>query len=145
MRGAILSGASDSLPIVLVLGHSDLAGRKFCKEKRMVIPEKTMSAGGQHALQDMIELELYLTSQSQQKPWPLLPRRNKKLQDAGLSSKLVSASAAAELINLGFIEPSSSRTYIVSKGGYRFYKSLHTMSPAQPGHRHHEDLQSWFL
>jgi len=33
--------------------------------------DNPMSAGGQHALQDMVELQMYLVAQSLRMPWPL--------------------------------------------------------------------------
>jgi hypothetical protein len=39
----------------------------------MVTPENTMSLAGQHALEDMVEFEMYLLGQSQQTPWPMPP------------------------------------------------------------------------
>ena len=86
-------------------------------------PEITMSVAGQHALQDMVELQMYLVAQSQQTPWPMLPRGTKKLHDAKKPhSNLVEASAAKELVDQGFIEATSSRTFVVSKSGYQFYE-----------------------
>ena len=41
----------------------------------MVTAEKMMSVDGQHALQDMVELEMYLLAQSRLAPWSMLPRR----------------------------------------------------------------------
>jgi hypothetical protein len=89
----------------------------------MVTPENTMSVGGQHALQDMVELEMYLVAQSQQTPWPILPRGTKKLYGAKKPySNLVESSVAMELVNQRFIEATSSRTFVVSKSGYQFYE-----------------------
>ena len=89
----------------------------------MVTAANMMSAGGQQALQDMVEMEMYLVAQSQQTPWPMLPRGTKKLHDGRKPhSNLVEASAAKELVDQGFIEATSSRTFVVSKSGYQFYE-----------------------
>jgi hypothetical protein len=89
----------------------------------MVTAEYKMSAGGQHALQDMVEMEMYLVAQSQQTPWPMLPRGTKKLHDARKPhNNLVEASAAKELVDQGFVEATSSRTFVVSKSGHQFYE-----------------------
>ncbi len=89
----------------------------------MVKPENMMSVGGQHALQDMVELEMYLVSQSQHAPWPMLPRRVKKPHDTLKAyDKSVELNTAEELVDLGFIEATSSRTFVVSKSGYQFYE-----------------------
>jgi|GEM_PF-3264540 uncharacterized protein with von Willebrand factor type A (vWA) domain len=89
----------------------------------MVTAENTMSAGGQHALQDMVEMEMYLVAQSQQTPWPMLPRGARKLHDTRKPhSSVVEASAAKELIDQGFLEATSSRTFVVSRSGHRFYE-----------------------
>ncbi len=50
--------------------------------ERMDTPENTMSVGGQHALRDMLELQMYLVARSQRTPWPLL-RRGTKRTDEG--------------------------------------------------------------
>ena len=44
----------------------------------MVTPENVISIAGQHALQDMVELQMYLVAQSPYKPWPMFPRRRKQ-------------------------------------------------------------------
>jgi hypothetical protein len=94
----------------------------------MVTPENTMSVGGQRALEDMVELEMYLVAQPQQTPWTLLPRRTKKPGEAREPhSNLVESSAARELVDQGFIEATSSRTFVVSKSGHQFYQR--TMKP----------------
>jgi hypothetical protein len=82
-----------------------------------------MSVGGQQALKDMIELEMYLVAQSQQTPWPLFPR-SPKTRSGGRKPKCnpVESSAARELVERGFIEPTSNRTFVVSKTGFEFYK-----------------------
>jgi hypothetical protein len=85
----------------------------------MVTPRNVLSDSGQHALQDMVELEMYLLSQSQKAPWPMLPRRSGKPHQA---EKPVESSAAEELVRHGFIEATSSRTFVVSESGYRFYE-----------------------
>ena len=89
----------------------------------MVTPENMVSVDGQHALQDMVELEMYLVAQSRQTPWPMLPRGVKKLHAAKRPySNVVETSAAKELLDRGFIEASSSRTFVVSKSGHHFYE-----------------------
>jgi hypothetical protein len=89
----------------------------------MVTPENLLSVGGQYALQDMVELEMYLLSQLQQAPWSMLPRRTKKPHQARKPySNPVESSAAKELVEHGFIEATSGRTFIVSQSGYQFYE-----------------------
>ena len=89
----------------------------------MVTTQNMMGVGGQHALQDMVEMEMYLVAQSQQTPWPMLPRGTKKLHDARKPhNNMVEASVAKELVDQGFIEATSSRTFVVSKSGYQFYE-----------------------
>ena len=89
----------------------------------MVTPEKMMSAGSQRALKDMVELQMYLLAQPQLAAWPMLPRSTKALP-AGKKPQgtPVESSAAQELLDRGFIEPTSNRTFVVSKSGYEFYK-----------------------
>ena len=85
--------------------------------------ENVTSVDGQHALQDMVELQMYLLFKSQRAPWHMLPRRARKLDGAKRPyGGLVESSAARELIDRGFIERSSSRTFVVSKSGYLFYE-----------------------
>jgi hypothetical protein len=82
-----------------------------------------MSAGGQQALQDMVELQMYLVAQAQQSPWPMCPRSAMRLPVTRMPySNLVESSVAWELLDQGFIEATSSRTFIVSKSGYQFYQ-----------------------
>ena len=89
----------------------------------MVTTENIISVAGQHALQDMVELEMYLVAQSQQTPWPILPRGTKKVSGAKKPySNSVESSVAQELVNQRFIEATSSRTFVVSKSGYQFYE-----------------------
>ena len=89
----------------------------------MVTPENLMSIGGRHALQDMVELEMYLVAQSRQTPWPMLPRSVKKHHEHRKPySSLVGSIVAEELIALGYIEASSNLTFVVSQSGYQFYK-----------------------
>jgi hypothetical protein len=88
----------------------------------MATSDNKMSVNGQHALQDMVELEMYLLAQSQQTPWHMLPRAT-KLSDARKPySNRVDWSAARELLNGGFIEATSNLTFVVSKSGYQFYE-----------------------
>ena len=89
----------------------------------MGTPENMMSVAGQHALRDMVELEMYLVAQPQQSPWLMLPRRPKNLHAVREPySNLVDWSAAKELLSQKFIEASSSRTFVVSVSGYQFYE-----------------------
>jgi len=87
----------------------------------MVTQKNTMSFAGQHALQDMVELQMYLAVQSKNKPWPMLPRRTKR-QARKPYSNPVESSAVMELMNHGFIEASSSQTAVASESGYQFYE-----------------------
>jgi hypothetical protein len=89
----------------------------------MVTPKDTISLAGQHALQDMVELQMYLEVQSQNKPWPMVPRRtNKQQKDRTPYSNPVESSAVMELLCRKFIEATSNRTFVVSKSGYQFYE-----------------------
>jgi hypothetical protein len=91
----------------------------------MVTPGNMLSDGGQHALQDMVELEMYILSQSQEAPWHMLPRRSKEPHQARKPySNPVESSAAKELVAHGFIEATSNRTFVVSKSGYQFYERV---------------------
>lgn len=96
----------------------------------MVTPEKGLSVGARHALKDMVELQMYLLAQSQQKPWPMLPRTVRTVPEGQMPYRNpVESSAAHELIDRGFIEQSSTRTFVVSKTGYEF----HRQNVASPG------------
>jgi hypothetical protein len=89
----------------------------------MVTPKDTVSLAGQHALEDMVEFEMYLVGQPQHTPWPMLPRTTRKLYGVReLYCNPVEWSAVKELLIEGFIEPTSSRTFVVSKSGYQFYE-----------------------
>jgi hypothetical protein len=89
----------------------------------MDTPENVMSVAGQHALQDMVELQMYLVAQAQGAPWPIERRGLKTLDTAREPySNVVESSAANELIRQGFIEATSSRTFVVSKCGLEFYE-----------------------
>jgi hypothetical protein len=89
----------------------------------MVTPEYVVSVDGRNALQDMVELEMYLVAQSQQTPWPMLPRGTKKIYGAKKPySNLVESSVALELVNQRLLEATSSRTFVVSKSGHQFYE-----------------------
>ena len=87
----------------------------------MGTPEQMMSAAAQHALRDMVELEMYLVAQSQETPWPMLPRGTKLHGGREPYINPVESSAAKELIGQGFIEPTSRQIFVVSKSGYQFY------------------------
>ena len=89
----------------------------------MVTPENTMSLAGQHALQDMVELQMYFVVQSQNAPWSMFPRGTKEQQKGRKPySNPVDADAVKELMDRGFIEATSNRTFVVSKSGYAFYE-----------------------
>lgn len=89
----------------------------------MVRPQKMITIDGRHALQDMVELQMYLVTQAQDKPWQMLPRRCKRPNDAREPySKVVRSGVAKELVEHGFIEATSNRTFVVSKLGYQFYQ-----------------------
>ena len=89
----------------------------------MVTPENTMSLAGQHALQDMVEFEMYLVAQPQQTAWPMVPRGSRKLHGARKPhSAAVEWGAANELLDQRFIEATSTRTFVVSKFGLQFYE-----------------------
>jgi hypothetical protein len=79
-----------------------------------------ISVGGHQALKDMVEFQMYLVAQSQQAPWPMLPRRT-KTNPAGKKPNAVESSTASELIERGFIEQTSSLTFVVSRSGQEFY------------------------
>jgi hypothetical protein len=92
------------------------------KEETMVTPEQ-MSVGCKAALQDLVELQMYLVAQTQQTPWPMCPRTRKNPLDTRKAhSNPVEVSVVWELLDLGFIEASSSRTFIVSNSGREFYE-----------------------
>jgi hypothetical protein len=87
--------------------------------------ENTMSVGGQHALQDMVELQMYLEAQSLRMPWPLLPRGTKGTDETRRPySNPVESGIVKELMDLGFIEGTSSRTFVVSKSGFQYYERV---------------------
>jgi len=89
----------------------------------MATPENRISVVGQHALQDMVELQMYLEAQSQNKPWPMLPRRMDRQQEVREPySNPVESSAVKELMDQRLIEATSGRTFVVSKSGYQFYE-----------------------
>jgi hypothetical protein len=89
----------------------------------MITPENTMSLAGQHALQDMVELQMYLEVQPQNRPWPLVFRRtNKRHEDRKPYTNPVESSAVMELLYHGYIEATSNRTFVVSKSGHEFYE-----------------------
>ena len=82
-----------------------------------------MSIPGQHALQDMIELQMYLVAESGNTPWRMLRRSTKKVHEGKKPySDRVESSAARELIDQGLIEATSSLTFVISKLGYQFYE-----------------------
>jgi hypothetical protein len=71
-------------------------------------------------LTDMIELQMYLVAQTHGKPWPLLSR-SAKAQSRTPLCKAVDLSIVEELVDRGFIEKTSSQTFVVSKSGCEFY------------------------
>lgn len=89
----------------------------------MVTPQNTMSVAGRRALQDMVKLQMYLVAQPQQTPWPLLPRRTKGPHEfREPHNNPIESSVGKELSDLGFIEATSTRTFVVSKSGHQFYE-----------------------
>jgi hypothetical protein len=81
-----------------------------------------LSAAGQNALQDMVELDMYLVGQSQQAPWLLLTRCAKApVGTRRPHSNPTESSAVKELLGRSFVEATSSRTLVVSKCGCQFY------------------------
>jgi hypothetical protein len=89
----------------------------------MVIPHNTMSLAGQHALEDMVEFEMYLLAKPQRTAWPMLPRGSRKLYGARKPySNVVEWMAANELLDQGLIEATSTRTFVKSKSGHQFYE-----------------------
>jgi len=89
----------------------------------MPTPENMLSVAGQHALEDMVELQMYLVAQAQHKPWPMVPRRiDTQREFREPYSNPVESSAVMELLDRGLIEPTSNRTFVVSKSGYEFFK-----------------------
>jgi hypothetical protein len=88
-----------------------------------MINPKVMSVGSWRVLEDMIELEMYLVAQPQQRPWHMLPRGTKKLHiEKKPYSDVVESKIAAELVDERFIEATSSRTFVVSTSGLQFYR-----------------------
>lgn len=86
-------------------------------------PETTISDNAKHALSDMVEFEMYITAQPQETPWPMAPRTIKTAPEGKAPcSDSVESGTAKELLALGFIERSSTATYVVSKSGYAFYE-----------------------
>jgi len=89
----------------------------------MVTPESTISVAGQHALRDMVELEMYLVAQLQQTAWPMLPRRTNWPHKANRpDTNPVEPSVVKELLDHGFIEATSRQIFVVSKSGHQFYE-----------------------
>jgi len=84
--------------------------------------EGPLSVAGQNALQDMVELKLYLVAQSQRAPWLLLARRTKGKDNRRPYNDSVESSAVKELMDRRFVEATSSRTFVVSKAGYQLYE-----------------------
>ena len=83
----------------------------------------TISENGHHALKDMVELQMYLLAQPLQRPWPMLSRLTKASPGVRAPHcNPIESSAANELVQLGFIEYTSSVTLVVSKSGSDFYE-----------------------
>jgi hypothetical protein len=80
-------------------------------------------------LKDMVELQMYLAAQTFGKPWPLLPRGTQPYSREPCCCA-VDLSIVEELVDRGFIERTSSQTFVVSKSGREFY--LREMKPAIP-------------
>jgi len=100
----------------------------------MVTPE-TLSVGAQHALEDMVELKMYLLSQLQQMPWLLLPRTRTESFEMKMGSPhstSVEWSAVNELSDLEFIEATSNRTFVVSNSGLQFYQRQRSGTSPSP-------------
>jgi hypothetical protein len=99
-----------------------LSARESPKESKLVTPK--MSLAAQNALEDMIDGKMYLLAKPQREPWSLLPRTSANpLETRKAHSASVEWSAANELLDRGFIEASSSLTFVVSQPGHQFYKS----------------------
>jgi hypothetical protein len=82
-----------------------------------------MSIPGQHALRDMVELQMYLMAESGNTPWHILRRSTKIIHEAKKPySNRVESSAAQELMDQGFIEATSRSTFVISKLGHEFYE-----------------------
>lgn len=87
----------------------------------MITPKPTMSAAGTDALRDMVELQMYLVAQARESPWPLYPRsRTNPLQVRKPNSEFVKALVVWELMDLGFLEATSTTTFIVSRAGIQY-------------------------
>lgn len=80
-------------------------------------------------LKDMVELQMYLAAQTYGKPWPLLPRGT-QIYSREPSCWAVDLSVVEELVDRGFVERTSSQTFVVSKSGMEFY--LRGSKPAIP-------------
>ena len=87
-----------------------------------VTPNVIVSIPARHAIEDMVELEMYLLAQAQQAPWPLFPRGTKRLHEArSPHSMMVEFSVVSELVSKGIIEATSNRTFVVSTLGRDLY------------------------
>jgi hypothetical protein len=83
----------------------------------------TMSDTGYLALKDMVELQMFLVAQPQQRPWPMMPRTMKTLPESRTPChNPIEWSAANELVTLGYIEYTSNVTLVVSRSGRAFYE-----------------------
>jgi hypothetical protein len=89
----------------------------------MVVPEKTLSVASQHALQDMVELQMHLEAHSPYTHWLMLRRRIGGRPEAREPySNSVESSVVTELLERLLIEAASSRTLVVSRFGHEFYE-----------------------
>ena len=95
----------------------------------MVAHENTMSVAAQHAFEDMVELQMYLVAQSQDNPWPMLPRGT-KTPDRKPFCNPVEFGTVRELIDKRYIEPSSSRTFVASRIGCEIHERVMIRIPA---------------
>jgi hypothetical protein len=68
----------------------------------------------------MVELQVYLMAQSHNTPWPMRPKETLDRREP--IHNRVEADAAKELMGGGFIEATSSQTFVVSKSGCQFYE-----------------------
>jgi hypothetical protein len=84
-------------------------------------PAPEVASNVQATLRDMVELKMYLVARTSGKPWPLLPRGTAPL-DREPWCRAVDLSVVDDLVERGFIENSSSQTFVVSKAGTEFYR-----------------------
>jgi hypothetical protein len=93
------------------------------RRRSIKLEENTMSIPGQHALQDMVELQMYLVAEPGNMPWRMLRRGANRVHEGKEPySDCVESSAAHELMDHGFIEATSRFTFVISKLGHQFYE-----------------------